>query len=829
MRNILARISPVLIVLFVVFVPLGMSTVRGNTSVQPNIALAAACTTFDAAGLPVEEGTVVQLPGGISGCKDPSGKIFAVDLNNARVEVNEQGDILDQNGNPTGTKIAQFAARPLTCTGFIDCILALPSALWQAAVTLLAGTLIEVSRWFLIVAGTLFNWLVENTIIQFGAWYLTIKGAVETAWTAFRDIANIFIIGIFTYVAISIILGLKDFGQKKMIASVLIVAVLINFSLLFTKMVIDVSNYTAAQIYTAAALGGTATTQGGQAGAATPGTSYGIATQFMNLLGVGTFGDAFKVVDNTAQAKDSGWAALLHGILVMAVILGAAMVLFYGCFLLISRMIMLIFLMVTAAIAVASYLIPDWGTSNYGFKAWKSSLIWCVTFAPMLMIFLWMTLNVSYALRGTSKATLGAALSDPAGGKNIEALFTYVLVLGLLFTTFKLSSMWANKIGGFNFAQMVPGIGLGLAGMLTGALGRNLIGGPASARLSALRDRTFGGGHYDDKGNWVPGTKGYNAVNRFAATRLAGLQKATFNPLKTKLFGAELGASAAKALGVPKFLSGAKMGEGGFSGVMARKAKAADDLARAIGPTGDQRESSLRLTENETRRARKEQVTQMNTLIKTQKDTREGLLNRQPGARDADTALTQARNALTTREHERDIAGEEHASRLRIQEARAANAQDPAEQQNANTEIQRLNAERREAMAGEAHRIEVAQRAVTDRQQIIDQNHPEIAELTRTIDANTRTLGNNDTPGTLKYRAAEKQVKSAAKGAELKADVALREKLLWDPRASAKIRDEMKAHQRRQNWADFNAAVPAAERGGGDTPPAAPAAPGPVT
>ena len=393
MRNILARISPVLIVLFVVFVPLGMSTVRGNTSVQPNIALAAACTTFDAAGLPVEEGTVVQLPGGISGCKDPSGKIFAVDLNNARVEVNEQGDILDQNGNPTGTKIAQFAARPLTCTGFIDCILALPSALWQAAVTLLAGTLIEVSRWFLIVAGTLFNWLVENTIIQFGAWYLTIKGAVETAWTAFRDIANIFIIGIFTYVAISIILGLKDFGQKKMIASVLIVAVLINFSLLFTKMVIDVSNYTAAQIYTAAALGGTASTQGGQAGAATPGTSYGIATQFMNLLGVGTFGDAFKVVDNTAQAKDSGWAALLHGILVMAVILGAAMVLFYGCFLLISRMIMLIFLMVTAAIAVASYLIPDWGTSNYGFKAWKSSLIWCVTFAPMLMIFLWMTLT----------------------------------------------------------------------------------------------------------------------------------------------------------------------------------------------------------------------------------------------------------------------------------------------------------------------------------------------------------------------------------------------------------------------------------------------------
>src|SRR3990167_10316365 len=350
MKNRLLKISLTLAILFAVSAPLGLDVSSGNAlALRGNIALAAdACTSYDASGTPMQSGTVVQLPGGQTGCKDSSGKIFVPGDNGDTIQVNEQGMILGDNGNSTGVNVARAVGRPGTCTGIVSCIMALPVALWDAAVTLLAGTLIEISRWFLIIAGTLFNWLVENTIIQFGAWYLTIKGAVETAWTAFRDIANIFIIGIFTYVAISIILGLKDFGQKKMIASVLIVAVLINFSLLFTKMVIDVSNYTAAQIYTAAALGGTASTQGGQAGAATPGTSYGIATQFMNLLGVGTFGDAFKVVDNTAQAKDSGWAALLHGILVMAVILGAAMVLFYGCFLLISRMIMLIFLMVTA-------------------------------------------------------------------------------------------------------------------------------------------------------------------------------------------------------------------------------------------------------------------------------------------------------------------------------------------------------------------------------------------------------------------------------------------------------------------------------------------------
>ena len=748
----------------------------------------------------------------------------------SRQDTTTWGSVICVPGSTQGT--SGIVPKPAVCDGIVTCLLWIPNALLKALASFLAATLIEISRGVLILAGSLFNWLMDHTIIQFGTTYGTIKTAVETAWTAFRDVANILIIGIFTFIAISIILGLKEYGQKKLIAKVLIIAVLINFSLLFTKMIIDASNYTAAQIYTAAALGGSTAAQGNAVGAATAGTNYGIADQFMYLLDVQTFGKALKLVNDMAQAKDGGWIAILHGLLVMTVILGAAMVLFYGCFLLVSRMIMLIFLMGTAAIAFASYLVPKWSDGRFGWTAWWSSLIWCAAFAPILMLLLWMTLNVSYALKGApsaSKATLGLALSDPTGGGNIEALFMYVMILGLLFGTFKISSMWAGKIGGFSMAAMVPGIGLGLAGMLTGSIGRNLIGYPAARRLSALREKTFGGGRYDEQGKWIPGDRGYNAVNRFAATRLAGLQKATFNPLKAKMFGVDVGAAAAGALGIPKLLAGAKMGEGGFSGVMARKAKAADDLARSIGPTGDQREASLQRTEYATRLARREQSTQMKTLIDTQKAAREDLLNGQPGARDMERELNRARTEMGSREREQDIAAEKHASKLRIAEARAANAQDPASRQNADTEIQRLNTERREAMAGEAQRIEEARQVVTQRQQTMDQSHPEIAELTRTIKANTDALGDTNTPGTLKYREADKQVKSTAKGAELKADVALREKLLWDPRASAKIRDEMKAHQRRQNWADFNAAVPAAERGGGDTPPAAPTAPGPVT
>ncbi|MDO8576449.1 MAG: hypothetical protein Q7R90_03980 [bacterium] len=526
-----------LLVLVIVASPLSLLIDNGELALRNNVAEAANCTET-AGGVSLQQVTQngqVVMRNGQPVCQGTNNLIYYYRPDGVLVNGDTGIPFSDSQTEP-GLGHPDAAAvgldRPGTCTWIVDCLIALPVALWDTVVTLLAGTLIEISRWFLIIAGTLFNWLMDFTIIKFGAFYTqSVKTAVETAWTAFRDIANIFIIGIFTYIAINIILGAKEFGQKKMIASVLIVAVLINFSLLFTKMVIDASNYTAAQIYTAAALGGTATAQGGQAGSATKNTNYGIADQFMNLLGVGTFGDAFKTVDEIAQAKGGSWKAPLHGILVMIIILGAAMVLFYGCFLLISRMIMLIFLMVTAAVAVASYLIPDWGTSNYGFKAWKSSLIWCATFAPMLMIFLWMTLNVSYALKGKSNATLGAALSNPIGGDNIGALFNYVMVLGLLFTTFKLSSMWANKIGGFNYAAMLPGLGVAGVGRLAGILGKNTVG--LGSKYLSDRASKIGAQHDADK-NYVR-----SALYGGLARQLEKPYKRDFNLMNTK-YGKEI-------------------------------------------------------------------------------------------------------------------------------------------------------------------------------------------------------------------------------------------------------------------------------------------------
>ncbi len=556
MRSFLIRISLTAGILFFVCMPIGMDLLqRGVPSVHMNVAVAAdACTGDDGTGRTSNLGTPVQLPGGVTGCRNSSGKIFVTDPDGTSHEVNEQGMLLDQDGNPTNVSASRVAT-VAACSGIVDCLTLLPRRLFQYGMSAIAIAFVYLSSWILSIVALLFNWLVQHTIIEFGTQYGLIKTAVETAWTAFRDIANILIIGIFTFVAIGTILGLETFNAKKMVAKVLIIAVVINFSLLGTKMIIDASNYTATQIYTAAALG-----SGGNTADATS-AKWGIADQFMNLLGVGTLANTWKTVTDTAIAKDSGWAALGHGILLTIILLATAAVLFYGCFLLVSRMIMLIFLLVTASIAFASYLVPKWSGSNYGWDAWWSSLIWCTTFAPMLMFLLWMTLNVSYALKGTSNAKLGAALSDPTGGGNIGALFGYVMVLGLLFTTFKLSSMWAKKIGGFSMAALVPGLGVSLAGRLAGVLGRNTVGAGAgliSRRLTNVANSPNTG---------ILAGKGIRSV----ASRFENIAKRDFNVMNTQL-GKEISATAG--------LKGTWTGATKLGGIEGTNKKAAEAYAK---------------------------------------------------------------------------------------------------------------------------------------------------------------------------------------------------------------------------------------------------------
>ncbi|USN89147.1 MAG: hypothetical protein H6780_01875 [Candidatus Nomurabacteria bacterium] len=100
------------------------------------------------------------------------------------------------------------------------------------------------------LAGLALDWGVNEYVVGFGTNFLTsgIGGAVDILWVAVRDIFNItFIFGL-VFIGLKMILNSDDPGTRRWLVSLIMAALLVNFSLYITKTVVDFSNIMATQI-----------------------------------------------------------------------------------------------------------------------------------------------------------------------------------------------------------------------------------------------------------------------------------------------------------------------------------------------------------------------------------------------------------------------------------------------------------------------------------------------------------------------------------------------------------------------------------------------------
>lgn len=358
----------------------------------------------------------------------------------------------------------------------------------------IALTFMAIGAFFATIAGTVFEFLLKNLIVEFGSFLQTgIGSAIDQWWTFFRDIANIIIIGAFLTMAGSLILGVSQFGERRYIARILIIAVLLNFSLLMTKMVVDASNFTAAQFYNDIVK---KTDEGGAAAGPVVGgvgdeseQTSGIANVFMQYLGVN---GAFNSTPYLKEMANGGmaWRGVVYGFVTMLLLLALSLVFLYGSYLIVLRGVSLVLLMVTSALAFASWLIPGEFT-RLGWSRWWTSLMHAASLAPVLMVFLWGAEMAAKGIKdfipgvgGAGSAadfgTLGDLVAHGSSAATIAALVNFVIILALLFAGFRVSSMLASGIAYFSVPASITGAiagsALGLAGGLTGAVGRNTIG-----------------------------------------------------------------------------------------------------------------------------------------------------------------------------------------------------------------------------------------------------------------------------------------------------------------------------------------------------------------
>ncbi|MEK9166119.1 MAG: hypothetical protein AAB846_00100, partial [Patescibacteria group bacterium] len=242
------------------------------------------------------------------------------------------------------------------------------------------------------VAGLVFNVTLGITIDNIN--YTAEKvPALALGWEFSRDIVNIFFIFILLFIAISTILGIESYSARKLLVTLIIMALLVNFSFLIAQTFIFVSNALTKELYDAIRvpkplLPPTITLSGSKL----------LSLQFTKDLSSAIVnGFAPQTLLDKAPFKNptSGGAVLIDLTLYMAIIeiavigiiliLIASLVLFAGSFFFVTRLVTLWFLLILAPFGFVFYILPQ--TQGYA-KTWWKKLGEQAIFAPVFMFFL---------------------------------------------------------------------------------------------------------------------------------------------------------------------------------------------------------------------------------------------------------------------------------------------------------------------------------------------------------------------------------------------------------------------------------------------------------
>ena len=386
--------------------------------------------------------------------------------------------------------------------------------------------------WLLGVAALTLDYTVYYTVVTMGN-YVHNLTAVGVTWRIMRDIGNIALIFGFLAIGISIILNTERLGYgKKMLPMLLLAAVFLNFSLFVSEAVIDVGNLFATQFYTQIN-GGTLPTADSLSKTTTK--NEGISTKIMSQLGLQTiYGDATDPV--RAKALFQHASPTLIAFMGIFLFMVTAFVMFSLAFILITRFVALIVLIMLAPIGFAGLAVPKLAGKA---KQWWDQLFKQTISAPVLLLLLYIALAVitdAHFLTGFGTDSTGSATANATtawlgfiNNANLTGfagvLLSFFVAMGLLIavTVFAkdlsaagagFAMKWGSKLSG---AGLVVG-GVGFAGRHTVGLGSKY----AAKRLrNTAPGRTFVGRNIADKIEKV-GDRSFDVRNTAGAKKLAG-------------------------------------------------------------------------------------------------------------------------------------------------------------------------------------------------------------------------------------------------------------------------------------------------------------------
>ncbi len=305
-------------------------------------------------------------------------------------------------------------------------------------------------------------------ILDFFVYYSTNSSSYKSdfilkGWGAVRDVANIFFIIALLYVAIKTVLGLNISDNKAIVKNVILFALLINFSLFTTKVVIDTSNILAKIFYNQI----TPVNEKGEKLKPEEGgqksVTVGLVRQF----------NPTEIIKGKISDQIGEFVFIT---LLSIAIMGYMIYMFLSVALLfVGRVVGLWISMIFSPIAFASYTLP-FNIPGFGHKEWWPELIKTAFLAPIFIFFLYIII-----LFGDFLKIVPYGSDD--GNWLTKAMFViipFAIIFILLMKAKELAVKFSGEIG-----AAINGMGKTLGGFAVGAV----TGGAAVALSSTVGAR----------------------------------------------------------------------------------------------------------------------------------------------------------------------------------------------------------------------------------------------------------------------------------------------------------------------------------------------------
>lgn len=227
------------------------------------------------------------------------------------------------------------------------------------------------------VGGSLLDYAIDQMVVGFGELYVekNLGVNIESLWVILRDFFNLtFIFGL-VMIGLRLIFDSNNSSARKMLVSLILAALLVNFSLLITKLVIDFSNVAAVQLVNSF-------------------EGHKVSDAFINLMGgTGIFkGDVSKMTDG------AGLTYIMGTLIILSIL---CFVFIAGALLLMIRFALLNMYMLFSPLMFIGLVFP--GAMSVTRQFW-SGFLNKAFFGPAYILMLYLSYNVikNFKLEGTT-------------------------------------------------------------------------------------------------------------------------------------------------------------------------------------------------------------------------------------------------------------------------------------------------------------------------------------------------------------------------------------------------------------------------------------------